>query len=1211
MPACPDKVTIRTLDNPCDLKTRKTWEDEPWRPVLEYAPREFRKDPNLRIIHNGMIIHRDEWHLIRPIAGDEVIFSRAPGDLGTLITIGASLLLMGVSYGVQTALAPSVKPLGRELKESPTYGWDAIYSTVRPGTPIPLIYGQHRVGGHIIQQFQQQTGAGDSKTSEMHTLLALCAGPIEGVSGVLVNGNPIADYGSDVLTETHLGYNHQPPMAGFAKTKNATSIDRDLEYGDDKAEIITTTNEVDSFEVAIRFPAGLYRVNDRGNYKQHSVQLKFDWEYADNPTTVWTSTETISRKTQNPFEFWFYSPQNLPARAKYKITITRQTPDDSDPAQQSQTQILALNEVLDEPLTYPNIALLGLRHLPSSKLSGQTPTYSALVSGRRVKVYSTLTVYTVQWSDNPAWCLRDYMLDPRWGLGAWITESKIVQQDFLDFATWCDTMVAKDAEGELEKQFRLNMVIDGSLSAIDCMRQMVSTGRAWLVKRGDKWGIKIDKAESHVQMFSMGRVIKGSFSTSKISKVDLANVFSGEFYNEALDFETDNLPKEDQTLDAEANPIDKTISLLGTTTSTQANRLLNYYMLGNRLVRRQIEFAVGAEAIAMEAGDVFKFSHDVPGWGWSGKIRSIDETGTTLTLDRTLTFEAGVKYEITVIHPGTDVVDTMEVTNPPGTTNIVTVAGDWSQAPVEASDYSVGPVTQSVVLYRAMSVSVGPKPWQRRIRAREYNPAIYDQDLTVLVPPSVTRLTDPNRIPADVRDLRLQERQVFSEDGTLSCAIDVHFTLPAVEGVHAEVYWREADTDSWTSAGPPVSIGYLSITENVESPGGSYEVSVVSVSASGNRKSPEHGVQATITTVGTTRQPQNVAGFNASRTLGGLIFSWLPVDPTINFDLAYYEIRNGAVWDSALLVGKTTDTSLETSVIVSGNQTFLIRAFNTAGKSSPLATVLIIEVEGRIGENVILTRTEEAAWTGARENFTLDAGKLVLNTQADMVAWRGQQHVAPFASGFTPGGYGLGFRVSGSYTSEAFQVATDALRCLIATEMELNQVDTSLYWDAPDLAGIVWDSEFAKTRMWSVAPEGRVIVKLEMRFSTTTSDDSAFGLWQERPQNIETLVKWAQVRVSVTIKDPAFTCELSMLKIHFDVPDVSESGSVDTVATGTVAVVYGKEFNAIPKVTCTIVGATAGDDVIMSVPAKTGFSIEVKNGGSRVVRSVHWHAIGY
>ncbi len=1202
MPACPDsQVQIRTLENPCDLKSRKSWTAPAGRSVLEYAPEGFLGDPNLRIILNGGILHDDEWATTSARAGDEVIFYRAPAGLELLISLGISLLLTGISYGVQSVLASSMAT-----------GWDGICSTVEPGTPIPVIYGTHRVGGHIIQQYRQAVSRGeDPRASELNTLLALGAGPIESVSikDILVNGNPITDYGSDILTDIRTGENHQEPCDWFHEVKNPSIEERDLLY--DTPETLTTTNEIDAFDVAIRFPAGLFRVNSNGNFRSRSVQLKFEWYPEDDLTATDSETVTVTEKTETSFEYWFYSPRSLPSRTRYKIVVTRLTADDTDPAKQSQTQVLTLNEVLNEKLTYPGIALLGISHLPSAKISGQTPTYSALVEGRRVRVYTDLTTYTEQFSDNPAWCMLDYLLDPIWGVGTWITLARIDLQSFLDWAAFCDEMVPKDASGVLEKRFRLNMVIDGSQSVIDCLRQIASTGRAWILQRGDQWAIKIDREEDPVQFFSMGRILKGSFATSKISKTDLANVFSGEFYNEDLDYEQDTLPLEDDTLEAEVNPVEKSISLLGTTTFSQANRLLNYYLLSNRLQRRQIEFGVGAEALAMEAGDVFRFAHDVPGWGWSGRLLSVDETGSTLLLDRTITLAESTEYELTVIHPGTDTVDTVHVTSLPGTTNKISVSADWTQIPVEGTDYSIGTVTHSTVVYRAISVSVGPRAWERTIKATEYNAAVYGTDLTVLVPPSVSRLTDPGRIPPDVRDLRLQERQVYAQDGTLSCAIDVHFTLPAVEGVRAEVYWREEGSEAWVSAGSPVSIGYFSIVDNVESPGETYEVSVVTLSADGNRKNAAQGVQATITTVGTTRQPSNVTNFFANRTLTGLIFSWAAVDPVENFDLLHYEIRNGPNWDSAILVGTTTNTSLETSICVSGTQTYLIRAVNTALKTSPLPTTLIIEVEGRIGEKIIKTQTEEPSWTGTRENFTLDSGKLILNTEADVVAWRGQQHVAPFRSGIIPGGFGLGFRVNGSYTSEAFQVADEPIRCLIATEMELNQVDTSLYWSAADLATVTWDSDFARSRQWSVAPEGRVTVKLEMRFSTTTSDNSAFGEWQERPQNIEVLVKWAQVRVSVVVRDPAFTCSLEMLKIHFDVPDVTESGTIDTTAVGTVAVTYTKAFNVIPNVTVTIMSATAGDDSIVTSAAKTGFSLEVKNGGSRVVRSVHWHAIGY
>lgn len=133
-----------------------------------------------------------------------------------------------------------------------------------------------------------------------------------------------------------------------------------------------------------------------------------------------------------------------------------------------------------------------------------------------------------------------------------------------------------------------------------------------------------------------------------------------------------------------------------------------------------------------------------------------------------------------------------------------------------------------------------------------------------------------------------------------------------------------------------------------------------------------------------------------------------------------------------------------------------------------------------------------------------------------------------------------------------------------------------------------------------------------MRFSVTDSNDSSFGPWQERLQNIEATVKWAQARIKVTVRDPAFTVRIQKFHILFDVPDITDSGTVTTSASGTVAVTFNKVYNNAPKVAVSVLGATSGDTPKHSSVTSTGFNMEVFDGaGTRVVRTVSWISNGF
>lgn len=1203
-------VTVRAIDNILDRTSRKVWEAVSNRPVWEYVPDAWKENPQLRIVHSGLagtqVLDFEEAKRTVAAPGDEVLLYIMPsGPFPVIPFFLITVALMGISYAVRAIASPTTPELSADIEDSPTYGWSAISNTVRPGTPIPIVYGTHRVGGHIIQQHQRPSRNGDPKVGELNTLIALCSGPIEAVSDVRIDKTAISHYG--IYPSIRTGLNSQACIDGFDDAITYTPIDRELTHM--SSVVVETTTEVDAFEAILRFPSGLYSLSDRGQFETRSVRLRM--EYRESGTVQWTSEVIeIPGRSRNSFDY-YYSVRGL-GRAKYEIRILRLTPEDSDATGTSTVHLFAINECLDDlGCTYPRIALLGVQQLPTNQISGNAPTYDCVVQGKKVRSFSTISIYSTAWSDNPAWCLLDFLTNSFDGLGTWISDSDVDIQSFIDWAAFCDELVAKDIQGTLEKRFRLNIVIDGSMSAVEIINQICITGRANFMLKGTKWAVRIDKAEEPVQLFTMGRIHRDTFSVSRTARSNLANYFVAQFWNEANDYEQDSLPREDASLLEGADQMEKTVNLLGTTTASQADRLLLYYSLSNRLSRRAVEFEVGAEALMMEAGDVFKLAHDVPGWGQSGILVEVDSTGSTLVLDRDVTIESGKTYELTAIHD-TDVIDVVYVTSNPGTTNRIQVSGDWTSMPARGTHYSFGEVTRSTVLYRCTSITRGSQPWLRKIRASEYDARIYGTDPKVLPRESPTSIPDPRKIPDDVRDLMLVERTIYAEDGTLSAAIDVHFTLPSVVMARAQVYWRVTGETTWQVVGPPVDAGYASIVQEVRSPGGAYDVSVVTIAPNGNRKSPDLGVQASIVTTGTLRQPDNVVGFIADRTLEGLVFTWQPIDPTRNFDLAYYEVRQGATWDTSVKLGQTPDTTLATAVFVKGTQTFLLKAVNTAGRSSPRASSLVMLVDGRIGENVVFLRQEDSSWSGTKESFSVDSGTLLLETESARVAWLAAPHaILPARSQQFPGGFGSGFRTTGVYTTEIFEIASVPLRSLVATELEASQLDTTFAWNSTDVADKSWDSDFARARKWGEVPEGKVAIRVEMRFSTASAADSDFGPWQERAQNIEVLARWAQVRIVVTVTDPAYTARISKLRVAFDVPDVVEGGSSTTSTGGTVTVTFAKTFNAEPKIACSVIGATAGDEIFVTSKSKTGFQLAVKNGGSFVVRTVNYTAVGY
>lgn len=1174
--------------------------------VASYLPEGWEPGQNVRVNVSGMVYVLDE--VAERIVGsaETLSFYRMPADpsggflTSLLVSLLVSAVITGVSYAVQALTAPSRRSSERDFDDSPTYGFDGFTNTTQPGTRAPLIYGQHRFGGHILQQFLRPQRdlpdeAADPRLGELNTLLGMGLGPIQGITGFLVDGNSWSDFGIP-FPEIRVGLKHQAPIDGFQDTITQNTKDV-IVTALGGPQTFTMGSAGDSFEIIFRFPGGLYRVASGGGFGQSTCKVLVQHRLLGSSTWIDTAVKTVTARTANSFDAWFSSGR-LP-RGRYEIRVIRLTPDEDRANGFSELRVLAVLDVVSRTQTWPGLALMAPRQLPTNRVQGRSPEYSAVVNGRIVRVFSDESSYIEEWSDSPAWVLLDFLTAEE-ACGNFIKDDDVDRPALLYWGQRC-----------VDEGFKVNIVVDGTVPAIDIIKAICTAGRANFVQKGRKWSVVFMEKKKPVQGLFMGRIRKGQFAVLKRSRVETANYITAQFWNAEKNWERDTLPREDPTLGAEDDIVPGQVNLVGVTDPKQVQKLLNYYMLSGRLERRVIELECGVENLGCEAGDVFEVAHDVPGWGKSGRVSAVNEDGSMITVDRDLLIEAGKEYELTVLQDD-ERIDVVRVTNAIAeTTRLLSVSGDFTTIPRAGLDYAFGEVGKSTVLYTCKRISRGSAPHLRKVTAQQYDERVFDQDLTVLPLPSESNLPDPRRIPGDVKELRLVERQVYSQTGSLSVGIDVFFTMPVEPGARARIYWREEGQLGWELAGETTS-GSFTISDGIRSPDVTYDVSVVSVSQFGISKGTKYGVRATITMRGITRQPGMVLGFRVARSSTGLVFEWDPLDPVQNFDLDYYEIRQGTQWETAVLVGKTRDVRFETGIFITGEVQFLIKGVNTAKNSSATAAASTILIDGRIGENVVKTQDERAlSWPGTRLHFSVDSGDLVMDTQADVAAWRvGPQ--PPRGGGLRSGGFGSAFRSTAEYISLPFEVTTgNAVRAYVSTIIDLLQIDVTQYWTAPGVGDKAWDSDFARTRAWAAAPAGRVNVRVEMRFSITGSNDGDFGPWAQRPQNLEAIVKWAQARIVVQILDPVYTVRLKKLTFIFDVPDVTDSGSLSTSAVGTVAVSFSKAYENPPEVVPSIVSGLEGDSILLTSITNTGFLVGVKLAGDFVARTVKWISNGF
>ena len=92
-----------------------------------------------------------------------------------LIAAGVGMLLSGVA-----AMFMQIPASGME--NSQTYSWDGIQNIIGEGNVVPVVYGEHRVGGVIIEGYLDGTsGNGESDLNFLYMVTALSEGPIQEV----------------------------------------------------------------------------------------------------------------------------------------------------------------------------------------------------------------------------------------------------------------------------------------------------------------------------------------------------------------------------------------------------------------------------------------------------------------------------------------------------------------------------------------------------------------------------------------------------------------------------------------------------------------------------------------------------------------------------------------------------------------------------------------------------------------------------------------------------------------------------------------------------------------------------------------------------------------------------------------------------------------------------------------------------------------------
>ena len=1208
-----------------------------------------------------------------------------------VVYVAVALAVSYVGGLLMNAIMGSQKPdssADGTAESSPTYSWEGASTLPRIGTPIPVLYGTHALAGNIIQR--KVVVEGDNQY--LYLLLALCEGKINdlNVNDITIDNTPLSNF-TDVQWFYRNGTIGQDvlPYFGDTETPNNMSV---------KCTAVTPvvrqtiSNSIEAFRIDLQFPNGLYYSNDSGGFDARSVMYDIEYRKVGDPTWISIGGDIYDVIWQDMDGYWgdvfgelaasleiktlvghgfrqtaakntrigvSHRVDNLPF-GQYEIRVTRLTVDNTNARQKDDLYIANIGEIIYDDLRYPNVALFGMRIKANDQLSGNDPTISVKCTRSDIEVFNESGVSQGFKSlSNPAWVAWDILTNQDYGAGYGYNRADY--NTFLEWANWNDELVP-NGFGGTEKRNEFNGVFDVDSNVWDSISKVCTTGRAGMFIKGTKYIPVVDKPSLPVQMFNMGNIKKGSFSTSYIGTEDLATEVEIQFNNKDNAYVKDTLSVMVPEYFNQTQYSNKvTINQMGVTKQSQAYRIGKYFLACNKHIYRTVTFETSVDALACGVGDVIYVAHDVPAWGISGRTVGIG-TINTITLDESVTLTAGKEYTLLLRQNDTDVIDKRTfVALASGLTNVITVSEDFTSVPTEYSIYTLFESSKGAQLFRISNITRATDTQDRKITAVDYNESVLS-DATTIIPTTTSAIS----LLPHVDSLIIKEHLEIKPTGTIISFLDFEWTATGVwkdfdimvskdngysylilakniifthhshniteleEGrqylfkIVPRSVTREAldlsDVFAYTFLGKlakPIAIeNFLSselnddfkITWEYPTPeldfkefriyqnnillgstnSLSYNVPIIEkTSIVSVRAVDTSGVESEYTNNAlTVAYLSDVTNVNTIYQNNELIAFW---DEVVSNRVLSYEIRRGSSWVTAQFIS----TELQPKTTIYSNGTYLIKAFyvtNGGYKIESENVATLIADESQLSKNVLEFFVESDTWSGTKTNTIVTENGLTLvgesvdtYTNVDLI------------SNFD---YGNEIISQGTYESTNVVNLTVPKLCKIYSNIELEAFSINNNFD------LIQNVDLVSSIDGYISADFAVEIQISI-----SQDGSTFGAWKKFI-NGDYMGQSFKMRLVLSSFNTLVTPIVSYFDFTIDMPDILESGS-NTSGVTTKSITYTNNFSISPEVQITILNAVQGDDAILTNETADGFDIDIKNGGSNVIRSFNYFVKGY
>lgn len=514
----------------------------------------------------------------------------------------------------------------------------------------------------------------------LEVLLGICEGPIVG----LEKGEQSFFLGDTALmnldgTKNFENYDLEVKVGDASQDETVTlkmggvsngeNFDRELTTSQEDATsenswftILTTrTANIDEIDVRIRIDA-LYYADDEGNVSKATGNLRI--EYKKTTDENWIKFSGDDLYVRGKTTSTYYRDYNIPVTpddttdVKYQVKVTRLSPRSSDSSTGYffKLHVIQLEEISKVYSEFKNTALAQLNIRTSEQISS-IPQMYGIYKLLKIKVPSNYDpethtydgmwdgTFKIAWTDNPAWCLYDLIVNDRYGVNAYypVIPDK---WDFYEAGKYCDEMVDDGTGLAREPRYTFNYLITESQSGPDMLNQIAATFNAIVYE--DAMGLVRlfvqDNEKSAVQIYNPTNITAEGFSYSFSDPSTRYNDFTVTFLNPKLNWEEDRRrvtsPYGDENIEAFGRiPYD--FNAIGCIKESEALRKARFMLIGSLKETMTVTFSTNRSAMNVNLFDTILVADPDMGYSQTGRIKSISQDRSTVYLRDAVFLEDG------------------------------------------------------------------------------------------------------------------------------------------------------------------------------------------------------------------------------------------------------------------------------------------------------------------------------------------------------------------------------------------------------------------------------------------------------------------------------------------------------------------------------------------------------------------------------------------